>query len=79
MRDVVLVSSTVFSLQSNLEVLDAEVHRAGLLVNLGKCCAVSLVASVHDHKVKVITQPSFRGASGPTTSLKLSGDSVPEL
>ncbi len=59
--------------------LDAELHRAGLLLNPGKCCAVSLVASSHDHKVKVITQPSFRGASCPTTSWKLSGGSVPGL
>ncbi|KAJ3649860.1 hypothetical protein Zmor_021578 [Zophobas morio] len=58
--DVVLVSSRVFDLQSNLEVLYAELHRAGLLFNSGKCCAVSLVTSGHDHTVKAITQPSFR-------------------
>ena len=43
--DDVLVSSTIFGLQGNLQVLDAELHRAGLLLHPDKFCAVSLLRS----------------------------------
>ena len=44
--DDVLVSSTIFGLQGNLQVLGAELHRAGLLLHPDKFCAVSLTIKV---------------------------------
>ncbi|KYB24671.1 Retrovirus-related Pol polyprotein from type-2 retrotransposable element R2DM-like Protein [Tribolium castaneum] len=58
--DVVLCATTAKGLQTNLDVLEAELRLAGLLLNPNKCQALSLVASGRDHKVKLVTKPTFR-------------------
>ncbi|KXZ75830.1 hypothetical protein TcasGA2_TC031908 [Tribolium castaneum] len=69
--DVVLCATTARGLQTNLDVLEAELRLAGLLLNPNKCQALSLVASGRDHKVKLVTKPTF--TVGQNTILKGSG------
>lgn len=58
--NVVLCATTPAGLQSNLDAFVEGLRIAGLQLKPNKCLALSLVASGRDHKVKLVTKPTFK-------------------